>query len=219
MFEAVIFDWDGTLVNSHQIVVASFQKALSEINCRISDEFIKRLVGVGAAETIREILRACKICYDEALINKLVKKKVQKEIEMIDKIKPFAGALELLETLQGRVKVGLASMNNREIISLILRTKNMQKFFDVVITANDIKKSKPNPEIFLKCAAKLKCKPNKCAVVEDSIFGVEAAKAAKMGCIAVHTGAYSREEINEAKPELTVDSLLEIRKILNFIFR
>jgi beta-phosphoglucomutase-like phosphatase (HAD superfamily) len=56
-------------------------------------------------------------------------------------------------------------------------------------------------------------------VVEDSIFGVKAAKTAKMGCIAVLTGVYSREELKKANPDLIVDSLKEKSEVLNFIFR
>jgi beta-phosphoglucomutase-like phosphatase (HAD superfamily) len=74
MFKAVIFDWDGTLADTCQSVVASFQKALSEIHCKISDEFIERRIGIGSAETFREILRSAKVHFDEALIERLVKK-------------------------------------------------------------------------------------------------------------------------------------------------
>ena len=219
MFEAVIFDWDGTLVDSHQIVVASFQKALATTNQKMSNEFIRRLIGVGAAETFREILRASKTCFDEKQIENLVQKKIQNEIEMSTEAKPLRGALELLETLRGRIRVGLASMNNREIVNHMLKTKNMRMFFNAIITADDIANSKPNPEIFIKCATKLKCKPSECVVVEDSIFGVEAAKKATMAVIAIPTGAYSKEELRKVKPELIVDSLQEKRKILNFIFQ
>ena len=219
MFEAVIFDWDGTLADSRQVVVASFQKALSTVHCKISDEFIERRIGVGTAETFREMLRASETCFNDALIKNLVETKIQTEITMSSKIKLLAGAQELLEALQGKVKIGLASMNNRPVINHMLKTKNIQRFFDVTATAEDITNSKPNPEIFLKCATKLEREPGKCVVVEDSIFGVEAAKTAKMGCIAVLTGVYSEKELEKAKPDLIVDSLREKREILNFVFR
>jgi HAD superfamily hydrolase (TIGR01509 family) len=219
MFNAVIFDWDGTLVDSHQIVVSSFQKALATSNHKMSKEFIRRLIGVGAAETFREILRVSKTCFDETQIENLVKKKVQNEIEMSNKIKPLKGAMELLSTLQGKVRVGLASMNNWEIINHIIKLKNMERFFNAIITADEIANSKPSPEIFLKCAKRLNCKPSECVVFEDSIFGVEAAKRAKMAVIAIPTGAYSKEELRKVKPELVVDSLQEKRKIFNFIFQ
>jgi beta-phosphoglucomutase len=219
MFEAVIFDWDGTLADSHQVVVASFQKAISNIYCKVSDEFIERHIGVGSAETLRAMLSVSEGSFDEAIIRILVEKKVQNEIKMSSKVKLLAGALELLETLKGNVKLGLASMNDRPVINDILQTKNMKRFFDIVVTADDIINSKPNPEIFLTCATRSGSNFGKCVVVEDSIFGVEAAKTAKMGCIAVLTGAYNRNELKRAKPDLIVDSLKEKRAILNFIFR
>jgi HAD superfamily hydrolase (TIGR01509 family) len=219
MFEAIIFDWDGTLADTRQVVVASFQKALSTIQCTISDEFIERLIGIGSAETFREILRSSQTSFDEASIRSLVKKKIQNEIEMSSKVKLFAGALELLESLYGKVKLGLASMNDRAVINHLLKMTDTQRFLDTVVTADDVVNPKPNPEIFLKCALKLRSKPDKCVVVEDSIFGVEAAKTAKMGCIAVVTGVYSQKELKKAKPGLIIDSLKEKSEVLSFVFR
>jgi HAD superfamily hydrolase (TIGR01509 family) len=218
MFSAVIFDWDGTLADSRQAVVASFQKALSTVHCNISDAFIERLIGVGSAETFREIRCASETSFDEALIKRLVEKKIQNEIALSSKVKLFPGALDLLDALHGKVKVGLASMNDRAVINYMLKTKNIQRFFGAVVTADDVAKSKPDPEIFLKCALKLGSEPGECVVVEDSIFGVEAAKTAEMGCIAVLKGVYSRKELKKAKPDLIVDSLTE-PSVLNLIFR
>jgi beta-phosphoglucomutase len=219
MFEAVIFDWDGTLADTRQVIVASFQKALNEVHCEIDDEFIERRIGIGSAETFREILRSAKIRFDEALIMSLVENKIQTEIEMSNKVKLFDGSLALLESLHGKVKLGLASMNNRNVIDHMLKAMNIQRYFDAVLTTEDISNSKPNPEIFLKCALKLRSSPDKCVVVEDSIFGVKAAKAARMGCVAVLTGVYSREELKKENPDLILNSLTEKGEVLNFILR
>jgi HAD superfamily hydrolase (TIGR01509 family) len=218
MLEAVIFDWDGTLADTRQVVVASFQKALSDIHCEISDEFIERRIGIGSAETFREILRSSKMRFDGTLIKRLVEKKIQNEIEMSGYVKLFDGSLDLLEHLQGKVKLGLASMNDRDVISNLLKITGTQRFFDVILTADDVSEPKPNPEIFLKCARKLRSSPERCVVVEDSVFGVKAAKTAKMGCIAVLTGLYSRGELEKANPDLIVDSLKGKSEVLNFIF-
>ena len=218
MFEAVIFDWDGTLADTRQVVVASFQKALSDVHCEIRGEFIERRIGIGSAETFREILRSSKVRFDETLIKRLVEKKIQNEIEMSSDVKLFDGSLDLLEHLRGKVKLGLASMNDWGVINNLLKITSTQRFFDATLTADDIAEPKPNPEIFLKCARKLRSSPERCVVVEDSIFGVKAAKTAKMGCIAVLTGVYSREELKKANPDLIVDSLKEKSEVLNFIF-
>lgn len=219
MFKAVIFDWDGTLADTRQVVVASFHQALSEIHCTVSDEFIERRIGTGAAETSREILRTSGISFDEALIRFLVDKKIQAEIDLSSNVTLFPGALELLTSLYGKVKLALASMNNRGIINHLLNMVNVQRFFDVVLTVDEVHNSKPDPEIFLKSALKLDMRPEKCVVVEDSVFGVKAAKAAKMGCIAVLTGVYSREELKKANPDLIVNSLKQRDEILNFILQ
>ena len=155
--------------------------------------------------------------FDETTVRHLIYKKNRAEIDMANKVELFAGASELLESLRGRVKLALASMNSREVIDRLTRAKKVDRFFDVVLTANEVQHSKPNPEIFLKSASKLGVKPEKCVVVEDSIFGVRAAKAAKMDCVAVLTGAYSQEELEGANPDLVVSSLKEKTRILSFV--
>jgi HAD superfamily hydrolase (TIGR01509 family) len=218
LFEAVIFDWDGTLADTRKVIVASFHKALREtLNIDVEDEFIERRIGVGAADTFREILKEKGIPLDEDLIKRLLKVKIQVQISLAGEVELFAGARELLDALNGKVKVALASMNNREVISHMLNALRVKDCFSVVITRDEVRKSKPNPEIFLKSALKLKTPPEKCVVVEDSIFGVEAAKTGKMGCIAVLTGVYFKEELSRANPDLIVDSLQEKSEIVQFI--
>ncbi len=218
LFEAVIFDWDGTLANTRRVIVASFHKALREtLNLDVADEFIERRIGVGAADTFREILKEKGIPIEEDLIKRLLKVKIQVQISSSGEVELFAGARELLDALNGKVKMALASMNNREVISHMLNMLQVKDYFCVVVTRDEVSKSKPNPEIFLKSALKLKTPPEKCVVVEDSIFGVEAAKTGKMGCIAVLTGFYSKEELSKANPDLIVDSLQKKIEIVQFI--
>jgi HAD superfamily hydrolase (TIGR01509 family) len=218
MFEAVIFDWDGTLGDTRQVIVISFQKALREVNCKVSNEYIERRIGIGAAETFREILRSAKMQFDEKLIQHLVERKSQLEIELTDQVKLFPGAHELLEALHGKVKMALASMNNRSVIIHLLKAKDLDKYFEAVLTAESVSHSKPDPEIFLKAASDLKASPEKCVVVEDSIFGVKAAKSANMGCIAVVTGVYSKLELEKEKPDLIVKTLKD-KQISRFILQ
>jgi len=216
MFEALIFDWDGTLADTREVIVISFQKVLSEINCQVSNEYIERRIGIGAAETFREILRSTNANIDENLIMRLVKRKSQFEIELTWKVKLFEGARELLEALHSSLKIGLASMNNRSVVDPMLKANELEKYFQVVLTAEVISHSKPDPEIFLKTASKLETTPQKCVVVEDSIFGVKAAKSANMSCIAITTGIYSKQELEREKPDLIVKTLKD-QQILDFI--
>ncbi|MGD6808262.1 MAG: HAD family hydrolase [Candidatus Bathyarchaeia archaeon] len=216
MFEAVIFDWDGTLADTRAIIVSSFQQTLKEVNIDISNEYVERRMGIGAAETFREILRAAGRPVDEALVKRLVENKSQQQIHLKDQVQLFPGALELLVTLQGKTRIGLASMNSKSVIDAIVKTKDLEKYFQTIVAAESVTHSKPNPEIFLKCAKQLGVLPSKCVVVEDSLFGVKAAKAAEMGCIAVTTGVYSKAELEKEKPDLIVATLKTL-EVLEFI--
>ncbi len=217
MFEAAIFDWDGTLADTRKVIVVSFQKALKEINLEVSTQFIERRIGMGASETFREILQTANKQVDEKIVKQLVARKSKVQIELANEVTLFEGARELLEALRGKVKVGLASMNNRAVILQLLQSNRLADCFDVVLTVEAVSHSKPDPEIFLKTAEQLKVKPQACVVFEDSIFGVKAAKSANMGCIAVTTGVYKEEELKVERPDLIIESLRN-RQILPFIF-
>jgi len=109
-------------------------------------------------------------------------------------------------------------MNNRSVIMHLLKNNDLADCFDTILTVEAVSFSKPDPEIFLKTAAQLKVSPGKCVVLEDSLFGVKAAKSAQMNCIAVTTGVYSKEELAKEKPDLIVKTL-ENPQILKFILQ
>jgi HAD superfamily hydrolase (TIGR01509 family) len=218
MFEAVIFDWDGTLADTRKAIVISFQRALKEINLEVPTEYIERRIGIGASETFREILQAANRRIDEKIVKQLVERKSRVQLELSSEIELFEDARELLEGLRGKVKVGLASMNNRSVIMHLLQIKGVAECFDTVLTVEAVSRSKPDPEIFLKTATQLNVIPERSVVLEDSLFGVKAAKSAQMACIAVTTGVYSKQELEVEKPNLIVKTLRD-PQILHFILK
>ncbi|UCB59752.1 MAG: HAD family phosphatase [Candidatus Bathyarchaeota archaeon] len=217
MFDAVIFDWDGTLADTHSFVVNSFQKALISFGCKIDDEFIKRRIGIGARNTIKEALQAANMPLDESVIDQLVEQKIEAQMEQTEVISLFEGAYEVLSSLKAKVKMALATMNNRAVIDKLLAERGLKPYFNVVITVDEVVQPKPDPEIFLKCAINLRCHPRNCVVLEDSVYGIEAAKKAKMKCIAIPTGAFTLTELERQKPDLIVTSLRKTEEILNFV--
>ena len=217
MYCAVLFDWDGTLADTRKVILTSFQQALNTVHVQSDADYIERRIGIGAEQTFKEILQKAGKPFDDALIKRLMERKVQAEISLTGRVKLFPGAKELLQALQGKVKLALASMNNRPVIDHLLRTMEIENCFSAIVAVEDVEKFKPDPEIFLRAAAKLHLSPAECVVVEDSIFGVQASKTAGMACIAVLTGVYKKIELEKASPELIVNSLCEKEKILHFI--
>ena len=218
MFEAVIFDWDGTLAETTSAVVDSFHKVLDPLPIKVSEGLIEKRTGTSAKEIFLEILQTSGVRFDEETVRNLVEKRIEAELEMSDQARLKEGARDLLRSLKGKVKLALASMNNKAVIDRLLAVCELKGFFDVVLSADDVLKPKPNPEIFLKCASKLRLQPEHCIIVEDSVLGVRAAKAAKMRCIAVLSGAASKSELEQEQPDLMVASLKEKETILKYVF-
>ncbi len=217
MAKAVIFDWDGTLAETRKAVLKSFQSVLKEVGCRVSDEFIVRRIGIGTKKTIIEAFRECNMRLDVSTLEKLAGEKVSIQAELLDNVTLFDGIIELLEALQRKTKIALATMSGKKVIDKLLKAKKLTKYFDVVVSADDVMHPKPNPEVFLMAAEKLGVPPKECVVVEDSVFGIRAAKVAKMKCIAVPSGAYIPDELEMEHPDLIISSLLEKEKILAFV--
>jgi len=218
MVKAVIFDWDGTLADTRKAVVQSFQKVLTEAGCRVSNEFIARRMGIGTKKTIIDAFRECHMRLDVSTLENLAYEKVRIQVVLADIVSLFEGVTELLETLHGKTKIALATMSGRKVVDKLLQAKRIAKYFDVVVSADEVTNPKPDPEVFLVAAKKLGVAPEDCMVVEDSVFGVRAAKAANMKCIAVPSGVYSREELQEERPDMVIGALIEKETMLGFIF-
>jgi HAD superfamily hydrolase (TIGR01509 family) len=218
MAKAVIFDWDGTLADTRKAVVKSFQTVLTEAGCRVSDEFIVRRIGIGTKKTIIDAFRECSMRLDVSTLEKLADEKVNIQAEFSDSVYLFDGITELLEALQRKTKIALATMSGRKVIGKLLQAKRLTAYFDVVISADDVTYPKPDSEIFLKTAKKMGVTPKDCVVIEDSVFGLRAAKTANMKCIAVPSGAYTKNELEHEQPDLIVSSLREKERILAFVF-
>ena len=218
MLKAVIFDWDGTLADTKRAVVQSFQIVLRETGCVVSDEFIERRMGIGTKKTIIEAFRECHMRLDVLTLEKLAKEKISIQAGLTQIVSLFEGVTELLEELQGKTKIALATMSGRKVVDNLLSEKRIEAYFDVVVSADEVVNAKPDPEVFLVSAKKLGVNMKDCVVVEDSVFGVRAAKEAKMQCIAVSSGVYSKEELQEEQPDMVIGSLIEKENILGFIF-
>ena len=218
MAKAVIFDWDGTLADTKRAVLQSFQKVLGEAGCVVSDEFIERRIGIGTKKTIMEAFRECNMRFNVSMLEKVATEKIRIQTGLTEIVSLFDGASELLEALQGKTRIALATMSNRKVVNKLLSEKEIETYFDVVVSADEIVNPKPDPEVFLLSAKKLGVDPKDCMVVEDSVFGVRAAKEANMKCIAVFSGVYSSEELQQEHPDMVIGSLVEKERILAFIF-
>jgi HAD superfamily hydrolase (TIGR01509 family) len=132
----------------------------------------------------------------QALINSY---DVEQEIEMYREIGMIPGVLELLAGLRSRgLKTALATSASRHRMQSVIEMFDLAILFDAVVCDEDVKLSKPDPEIFITAAEKLDVMPENCVVIEDSRNGLIAAKKAGMFCIGFKGLPHVTEDVEEA---------------------
>ena len=212
----VIFDMDGVLADTGPIHFESWVKMASEINVEFTREFFEETFGQQSVTITRKLLG------DKVDDEELVKRAYLKEHyyrEMVkDKLEPLPGVIELIKTLKDKkFKLSVGSSGPPENVELLLNSLQVKKYFDVIITADDVSNSKPAPDVFLIAAKRLQINPKNCLVIEDAPVGIEAAIRAKMKSIGITT-THDKNDLKSADlivNDLSFISIEEILKLLN----
>ncbi|NLY18936.1 MAG: beta-phosphoglucomutase [Clostridiaceae bacterium] len=193
LIEAVIFDLDGVIVSTDEYHYQAWQKLADDENIYFDRVINERLRGVGRMGCLEIILERATRDYTTEEKKELADRKNKYYRESLDKLSPadiLPGVMEWLQTLKTK-KIPAAIGSSSKNTGIILDRIELTDCFNVIISGNDVKKSKPDPEIFLLAAERLKVDPCRCLVVEDAVSGVEAGIAAGMKVLAV---GYARED-------------------------
>jgi len=205
--KAVLFDMDGTLVDSKRIHLDAWRIVFKRHNLKCTKAQLNSFFGRYDVDTFKDILKYNHVKGDP---KKLADERRKVSIALFKKhMKLFPGAKELVHCIKAKKALGTSS--SRAETNLFL--KKYKFHFDAVLCRGEVKNHKPNPELYLTLAKKLNVQPKDCIVVEDSVAGVEAAKRAGMFCIAV-TNSYPAKALKKA--DLRVKSLnsIKVKKLL-----
>ncbi len=176
--KAVLFDFDGTLVDTMPIHYEAYRRVFADVGVVLSQDDFYGNIGGKATEAIPKFLggRPCSLSVEE--IHQAKKRLVATlfESEPI----PVLDTAYLLELLLGRVPMALASSGSRPGIEGVLRRLGWKHYFQVVVTGEEVQHGKPASDLFLLAAERLSVEPAACLVFEDTDAGVAAAKAANM---------------------------------------
>jgi len=180
--DAVIFDMDGLIFDTERLIRCAVQEAARSIGYAISDAFFDSMIGVPGAECEMLIRAHLGPSFPFPEYVALCRSESARLLREGLPIKP--GAVALLDHLRdARMPVGLATSSGRETTERHLHRSDLRRYFDVVVTRNDVPRGKPHPDLFLKAADDLGVAPRHCLVLEDSHNGIRAAAAA--GCVPV----------------------------------
>ena len=208
---AVIFDMDGVLIDSEEEYL-KFDLAFARTkNPKVTIEQLYGMVGSSREDAWSCLARAVDNGQTwEELRDEFRKTDVFQEMDYPSIFRKEA--VDVLKGLKERgYRLALASSTQMDIIERVLRENQIDRFFEVVVSGNQFKRSKPDPEIYHYTAARLGVKEEECFVVEDSTFGVTAASRAGMGIAAVIDDRFG---FDQSLADYRIGSLLEILEIL-----
>ena len=188
MIKAVIFDLDGVIVSTDDCHYEAWKKLADEEGIYFDRKINDRLRGVSRMASLEIVLERSEKAYTEEEKAELAERKNNYYREFIEKLTPndiLPGVMDNLEELKKngiKIAIGSSSKNT----PIILKQIGLDGYFDAVSDGNNISKSKPDPEVFLKAAEMLKIPPENCLVVEDADAGIEAGKKGGMKTLSVH---------------------------------
>jgi len=189
--QAIIFDFDGTLVDTMPFHYEAYRQVLAEVGLGLSEEAFFAAIGGNARETIPKFLagRPCSLSVAEIHARK---KECVQRLFTTEPI-PVLETARLLPVLSEKYPLALASSGARPGIELILRRLDWSRYFQAVVTGEDTPHGKPAPDLFLLAAAQLAVPPENCLVFEDTDAGVEAGRRAGMTVFDVRLTLAARE--------------------------
>jgi HAD superfamily hydrolase (TIGR01549 family) len=195
---ALIFDLDGTLVDTVYAHVYSWQRALAEAGLPIDGWRIHRRIGMSGGLFTRAVAREIGRPLSAEETEKLQRRHGELFRELLPERRALPGAVELLRELREKeIPHGIATSGRRPEIDLSLEVLGVGSE-TVVVERGDVQRAKPEPDLFLACQERIGVTPEECYVVGDATWDLLAARRARMLSIGVLSGGYGEDELTRA---------------------
>ena len=195
---AVIFDLDGTLVDTVYGHTLAWQRVLGEAGIHIEAWKIHRLIGMSGGLLTKAAGHEIGRELPDAEVERLQKRHGEMYQELLPERRPLPGAVELLRNLrQARIPHGIATSGKREDVKPSLSVLEVPDDL-VVVDRSDVARAKPEPDLFLACRERLGAPAGECYVVGDAVWDLLAARRASMLGVGLLTGGYGEQELAQA---------------------
>ncbi|MBN2243460.1 MAG: HAD family phosphatase [Acidobacteria bacterium] len=208
MLRAIIFDFNGVILDDEPLHFRAMQEAVSGLGIELTEEaYWEKYLPFDDGESLEAICRDHGVRLDgENRTRTLQIKAASYKRRLENRFPVFPGAERIIASAARRYPLAVASGANREEIETTLEAAGLSRHFTVVVAAEDFTRGKPHPESFLLALEKLNravdsktspILPQECLVIEDSVGGIAGARAAGMRCLAV-SNSYPPEKLQEA---------------------
>jgi HAD superfamily hydrolase (TIGR01509 family) len=177
--KGLIFDLDGTLAATMPYHFDGWKKACDKYGAHIDTAFLRKHTGSPGWYIASEIIKNSNL-NGSVTIEEIVDEKLKQFFEVQHKVKPIEPVADIVRKYFGTLPMAVGTGGHREAVERTLQITGLRKYFNIIITANDVDNFKPHPETFLKCADMMGVDPALIEVFEDGDLGLEAARMAGM---------------------------------------
>ena len=220
MLRAVIFDFNGVLIDDEPVHLEMFQKVLKDESLSLdAKDYYEHYLGFDDRGCFKAYYKRAGHILSNTTLVELVQRKARYYRESIEnRMVVFPGVKQLIPELSAQIPLAIASGALRSEIELILEKINLRNHFQGIVAAEDVNEGKPNPEIYNKALDLLNQAaqdgsndPSECLAIEDSREGIRAAHGARLKCLAI-TNSHSENELLDA------DCVVQSLEHINFSF-
>jgi len=216
---AVIFDMDGVLVDTEPIYIDIGRHLFRKLGIEVSQERIMSYVGVPARRMWAEIRRDYLLPQSLDELIQAERSEQWRRLSAMTLIPPMDGVVPFLERLMtAGIRRAIASSTPLDLVQLIISRAMIGRYFEAVISGDQVKEGKPAPDIFLYAASELGCAPDDCVVVEDSPHGIRGARSAGMKTVGFANQLSKGLDLSEADiiiTDFTASSVMRIFDLMD----
>ncbi len=208
MIRAVIFDMDGLLVDSEPVWDRSRSEMATLYGKPWGEEDHRAIMGVNSREWAAYMIKRLELSMSSEEVQSYIVGKVAQNYQQ--RIPFLPGAVEAVQLAAQNFPIGLASGSHRDLIDLVLDHPALRGKFQVVLSADEVARGKPAPDVYLEAAQRMGYSPETCVCLEDSTNGILAGKRAGMKVISVPSSLFPPSPELLAQVDLRLDSLSEL---------
>jgi len=184
-YDAVVFDLDGTLVDSMPAHFEAWREALSKANAPkdiLPEDVFYAMGGRPTKDIVKELNGEHNLQMDPDVISMA---KREAFLKNLDKVELIDDVVDFAKSLRGKMPLAIATGGSRVVVEKTLQYLELSDLFDEVVTADDVKCGKPAPDVFLEAASRIGVPAEKCLALEDAPAGMMAAQSAGMKVVSV----------------------------------